>query len=46
MNYKWLHSKVTWVIIFLEEHQEMEAWNKLGFGQDLGKEHLGISFLM
>lgn len=45
MNFKWLHSRVTWVIFFLEESQQMEAWNKLSSSQDLGKEDLGTYFL-
>lgn len=44
MNYKWLHSKVTCVIVFLEESQEVEAWKKLDFGQDMGMVDLGIYF--
>lgn len=46
MNYKWLHSKVTCVIVFLEESQEVEAWKKLDFGQDMGMVDLGIYFFM
>lgn len=46
MRFKWLHSKVAWVILFLEESQEVEAWDKLSVGQDLGKEDLGTFFLV
>lgn len=45
MNFKWLRPKVTWVIFFLGESQQMEAWNKLSFSQDLGKKDLGTFFL-
>lgn len=45
MNFKWLHSKVIWIILFLEESQEVETWNKLSFSQDRGKEDLRTFFL-
>lgn len=45
MKFKWLHSKATYVTLFLEESQELEAWNKLSFRLDLGKKDLGPFFL-
>lgn len=45
MKFKWQHSKATYVTLFLEESQEMEAWNKLSFSLDQGKEDLGTFVL-